>query len=211
MAKNELISAISHSAGFVLSIAGLILLVVLASAKDAWQIVGSAIFGSSLILLYLASSIYHFIPASHKAKSIFQKIDHSMIYVLIGGSYTIVCITILRGVLGWSILGVVLLLGTTGILLKTLGFKTSDWVSSLVYVAMGWVLVVAMPQLRVLLSYNALLWLFVGGVLYTIGAVFFALENLEQKNRLFGMHEIFHFFVMAGSFSHFWFALKYLV
>lgn len=212
MPKNEMFSAISHLMGFVFSVAGLALLVILASIKGTvWQIVGSAIFGASLILLYLASTVYHFIPVTHKAKSVFQKIDHSMIYVLILGSYVPVCITILRGFLGWSILGMVLSFAVTGIVLKVAGVNLKDWISALAYVIMGWIMVIAIPQLLQHVSYKALLWMVIGGIFYTVGAVFFVLEDLLPKKSLFGMHDVFHLFVMAGSFSHFWFMLNYVI
>ncbi|MBR9675744.1 hemolysin III family protein [Candidatus Woesearchaeota archaeon] len=209
MKHNEPISAILHMVGVILSIAALTLMIIVASMRATpWHIVGFSIFGVTLILLYVASSLYHIIPVK---RSVFLKIDHSMIYVLIAGTYTPICF-VLGGIIGFGLFGVIWVLAILGVLLKTLTFsKLSEGVSTFLYIVMGWLIVVAFKQLIITFDFYALFWLVSGGVFYTIGAIFYSLDNYITRNRWFGTHEIFHIFVLAGSFSHFWLMLRYVV
>lgn len=208
---NEPLSALTHFIGILLSIAGLVLLVVYASLQgSAAQIVGFSIFGASLILLYSASTIYHFIHKQSPAKRIFQKIDHSMIYVLIAGTYTPICIASLGGGWGWSLFGVIWFLAVLGIVWKS-AFTMSKIVSTIFYVLMGWLAVIAFIPLKSQLSSAALFWLFLGGLLYTFGAVIFSIEHKFKKRKWFSLHDFWHIFVMAGSFAHFWLMFKYII
>ena len=212
MKTNEPLSSLTHFIGFLLSIAGLVLLIVVASSlKTVWHVVTFSIFGASLILLYLASTLYHFFPAKSKAKRIFKKIDHSFIYILIAGTYTPVCLTVLRGGWGWSIFGIIWGLAILGIIIKSTNLKINCSVSTLIYILMGWIILIALFPLINSISKTGLIVLLLGGIFYTIGTIFYALDKTIPRTRWFGMHEIFHLFVLAGSFSHFWFMLKYLV
>lgn len=208
---NEPGSAFTHLLGFLLAIAGLVLLVVFAARQGTvWHVVGFTIFGTTLILLYLASTIYHFIPITHKAKRIMQRVDHAMIYVLIAGSYTPICFVTLRGAWGWSLFGVVWGLAILGIFWKAFG-KMHPVTSTVIYVLMGWLAVVALVPLKESLSTSALAWLFAGGIFYTVGALIFGLERFVPRTKWIGMHEVWHLFVMAGSFCHFWFVLRFVL
>ncbi|MFH1917983.1 MAG: hemolysin III family protein [Nanoarchaeota archaeon] len=212
MTNNEPLSSLTHFIGFLLSIAGLVLLIVFASLSGtAWHIVAFSIFGTSLILLYLASTLYHFFPKESKAKRIFRKIDYSFIYILIAGTYTPVCLTVLRGGWGWSLFGIVWALAILGVILELINVEVKGWVSTIIYIFMGWIILIALLPLINSISGKGFLILFMGGVSYTAGAIFFALDKIVPRTRWFGMHEIFHFFVLVGSFLHFWFILKYLL
>ncbi len=212
MKNNEPLSSLTHFIGFLLSIAGLVLLIVFASLhRTNWHIVGFSIFGASLILLYLSSTLYHFFPLDSKAKKIFKKIDHSFIYVLIAGTYTPICLTVLRGSLGWSIFGIIWGLAVFGVVLKSSNIKISEKLSTIIYLFMGWIILIALFPLLNSVTYKGFLFLLSGGIAYSLGTVFFALDKIAPRTRWFGMHEIFHIFVLIGSFLHFWFMLKYLV
>lgn len=208
---NEPLSAITHFIGLLLSIAGLVLLVVYASIKgNASQVVGFSIFGTSMILLYLSSTIYHFIHKQTKAKKIFQKIDHSMIYVLIAGTYTPICIATLGGGWGWALFGVIWFLAILGIAWKAF-FSMNKIISTVFYVLMGWLAVIAFIPLKSELSFAGLFWLFAGGIFYTLGAIIFSIEHKFNKRKWFSLHDLWHIFVMLGTFSHFWMMFRFIL
>lgn len=211
MKNNEPLSAITHLVAMLFAIAGLVLLIVRGAVKgSAWHVVGFSIFGACMILLYLASTVYHF-TWHHKGKRVMRKIDHAMIFVLIAGTYTPICLTLLRGGWGWSIFGVIWGLALAGILWKTCFKLKYGWISTLLYICMGWLIIIAAIPLVKVVPYQGLFWLVGGGLLYTIGTVFYGLDKIVPRNRWVGMHEIFHLFVMAGSFFHFWFMFIYVV
>ena len=208
--ENEPGSALTHLMGLLLAIAGLVLLVVFAKLHGTvWHIVGFSIFGTSLILLYLASMLYHFFPITSRAKKVLQRVDHAMIYVLIAGTYTPICLVTLRGGWGWSLFGVIWGLAIAGIIWKLNGTMNPK-VSTVFYVAMGWLALVAFFPLKQALSSAALGWLFGGGIFYTLGAVIFGFDDYFV-HRWFGIHELWHLFVMAGSFCHFWLMFQYVL
>ena len=212
MKDNEPMSGLTHLIGMLLSIAGLVLLIVFASLYGSvWHVVAFSIFGVSLTLLYLASTIYHFIPKKSKFKNIFRKIDHSMIYILIAGTYTPVTLILLRGGWGWSLFGVIWGIAIFGIILKVISKKIRGGISTLIYLLMGWLVVIAWAPLIKAISFDGLIWLVIGGLFYTFGTIFFGLETILPRKRWIGMHEVFHVFVVAGSFSHFWLMFKYIV
>ena len=163
------------------------------------------IYAASLILLYAASTTYHTFDISEKVNTILKKIDHMMISVLIAGSYTPVCLIVLKGRLGIILLSIVWAIAIAGILIKAFWVYCPKWVSSVLYIGMGWTCVLAFTQLLNNLSPAAFGWLLAGGIIYTVGGVIYALKlplfNSRHKN--FGSHEIFHLFVMAGSACHF--------
>jgi len=209
---NEPLSALSHFIGALLSIAALVLMIIYAALHGtAAHVVGFSIFGASLILLYAASTIYHWIPKDRHAKLILRRIDHAMIFVLIAGTYTPLCITMASAAWGWSLFGVIWGLALIGIIIKAIGIQLKNWVSPVIYICMGWLLVVAFSPLVEWLPLYAIYWLIAGGLFYTLGVIFYGLEKVLPRTRWWGMHEVFHLFVVAGSFSHFWLMLKYIV
>ncbi len=201
---NEPWSSLTHSAGAVLSVAGLVLMVVFGALYGrAPHVVGFSIFGTSLILLYSASAVYHFLPKQTRSKEILKRLDHAMIYLLIAGTYTPICLAIPFRGWGWSLFGVIWGLATIGFILKISGVMF-ERISLALYILMGWLITIAIIPLRQWLGFEAMLWLVLGGVFYTVGSIFFALSETRQSKYSFGYHEVWHLFVMLGSFSHFW-------
>ena len=210
--QNEPLSSLTHLIGLFLAITALVLLIVFAVKKGtALHVVAYTIFGSSMVLLYLASTCYHFVDVQGKWKNILRKIDHAMIYILIAGTYTPIALVALRGGWGWSIFGVVWGLALAGIILKISKLDFHGWKSVFLYIGMGWLAIIAFIPLLQNIPIVGLFWLVLGGVLYTFGTIFFGLDKIIKRSRWFGMHEIFHLFVMAGSFCHFWLMLKIVV
>lgn len=199
-------SAITHFIGMVMAIfASVPLLFKAAQEPDRIYIISMTIYAASLILLYAASTTYHTFDISEKVNTILKKIDHMMISVLIAGSYTPVCLIVLKGRIGIILLSIVWAIAIAGILIKAFWVYCPKWVSSVLYIGMGWTCVLAFTQLLNNLSPAAFGWLLAGGIIYTVGGVIYALKlplfNSRHKN--FGSHEIFHLFVMAGSACHF--------
>ena len=193
----EKINIISHTTGFILSIVAFVLLVMHASLHgDVWQIFSFSIFGASLIILYGASTLYH----SAKNPLLRNKlniIDHASIYVLIAGTYTPFTLVTLKGTIGWVIFGISWGLALTGIILKLFFTGKYDLISTIMYVFMGWVIVFAIKPLIHHLPFEGLLWLFAGGISYTIGAILYSINKIKFN------HAIFHMLVLIGSFCHF--------
>ncbi len=211
MVFREPINGLTHFLGILLSIAGLVLLVVFAAMRGtAWHVVSFSIFGASLVLLYTASTLYHWLPLQEKGQRILRRIDHMMIYVLIAGTYTPICLIPLRGAWGWGMFGVIWGLAIIGIVLKAFWLNAPRWVNTSFYLGMGWVAVVAFYPLVIAMELGALLWLLAGGVLYSVGAIIYAIKK-PTLHRHFGFHEIFHIFVMLGSFSHFMLMWHYVL
>jgi hemolysin III len=203
MYKGERVNSISHLVGASLALAGLVVLVVNASQKgDPWKIVSFSIYGLTLVSLYFFSALYHSVRGA--SKKVFQKIDHSAIYLLIAGSYTPFALVTLRGAWGWSIFGVIWGLALFGIIQDTLA-PGKRILSVVIYLLMGWLALAAIRPLARALPEAALAGLVAGGVLYTTGVLFYALD----KKISFG-HEIFHFFVLAGSACHYFTILLYV-
>lgn len=202
--KEEKVNVITHAIGLILSIPALILLVVYASLYgDVWHIVSFAIYGSTLVILYLASTLYHWA----KKPSVKQKLnlfDHSAIYLLIAGTYTPFLLVTLRGPWGWSLFGVVWGLALIGIILKFLIVAKLKIVSASAYILMGWVIVIAFKPLVNNLAVGGLWWLLAGGLSYTIGGILYTIKKIPYH------HGIFHVFVLGGSFAH-WIAIFFYV
>ncbi len=198
-------SAITHFIGMLLALLAFIPTLAKASL-DAGRmgIFAMAVFMTSMVLLYGASTLYHSVNLSGKKLRVFRKIDHMMIFVLIAGSYTPVCLLVLEPHAGKLLLIAVWAIAAIGMLVKACWITCPKWFSSILYIAMGWACLSVFGQLMSLLSRPAFLWLLAGGILYTVGGVIYALKlpvfNSLHKN--FGSHEIFHLFVMAGSFCH---------
>lgn len=163
------------------------------------------IFIVSATLLYTASTLYHSVVLDLKKTLIFRKIDHTMISVLIAGTYTPVCLTALRGQTGYLLLGAIWILALVGILLKIFFVSCPKWFSSILYVVMGWLCIFALRPLFRVLPLSGFLWLLFGGIAYTLGAVIYAfkLRAFNEKHIYFGSHEIFHVFIMLGTFCHY--------
>ncbi len=195
--KEEKFNIISHAVGLVLSIAALVLLVVFSSIYgSAWHIVSFSIYGASLIVLYSASTFYHYVQ-SPKLRHRLNIFDHSAIYVLIAGTYTPFTLVVLKGWVGWTIFGVSWGLALAGIILKLFFTGKYDKISTFAYVLMGWVVIFAIKPLVNNLPFEGLMWLLAGGVSYTVGAILYSIKNLKYN------HAIFHIFVLLGSFAHF--------
>lgn len=201
----EPFNAVSHMAGAVASIAGLILLVVIAALKaDVWHVVSFSIFGGTLVLMYGSSTLYHGLKLSEKGIETMRKIDHIMIFLLIAGTYTPFCLVPLRGPWGWSLLIIAWTIALAGVFLKIFFLNVPRWFSTSIYLAMGWIFVIAVYPLVNALSAPALIWLALGGFFYSGGAVIYGLKRPDPLPASFGFHGIWHLFVLAGSFSHFW-------
>lgn len=206
-------SAITHFIGMIMAIfAATPLLIRAASRPDRIHIVSLAVFIISMILLYAASTAYHSFNLSEKANIILKKIDHMMIFVLIAGTYTPVCLIVLNGTIGYTLLALVWGIALAGIVIKALWVTCPKWFSSILYIAMGWVCVLAFTQILNSLSSAAFGWLLAGGIIYTIGGVIYALKLpiFNAKHSAFGSHEIFHLFVMGGSLCHFILMFNYI-
>lgn len=206
----EPFNSYSHLLGVLLSIAGLVALVIQAD-DEPWRVAVSVIYGSSLILLYAASTTYHWLDLSPRGDDLLRRFDHLAIFLLIAGSYTPVCLVTLRGSWGWSVFGVIWGFAALGIALKLFFAHLPRWSSTALYLGMGWTAVVAIVPLARALPTGGMLWLLAGGVLYTLGAIIYASERPDPLPGRFGSHEIFHVFVLGGSISHFVLVAGYVV
>jgi hemolysin III len=205
----EPFNSYSHMLGVLLSIIALVALVV-ASRGHAWRMIGFSIYGASLIMLYAASTIYHGLHVSARGEDFLRRLDHAAIFVLIAGSYTPVCLVTLRGGWGWSLFGVVWGIAVAGTVLKLFFRHLPSWATAALYVGMGWLAIVAIGPLVRSFPPSALFWLFAGGLAYTGGAVIYAVQRPDPFPEVFGHHEIFHVFVLAGSVLHFVFMAGYV-
>ena len=195
--KEEIASSITHGVGVALAVAALVILVVFASIQgNPWKIVSFSIYGASMILLYMASTFYHAFQKPG-VKNVFKIFDHASIYILIAGTYTPFTLVTIRGGWGWSIFGIIWGLAITGVVFKVLFIHRFKLVSTLLYVLMGWFIVIAMKKVIANLDTMGLIWLIIGGVSYT-GGVFFYLNDKIKFN-----HAIWHLFVLGGSICHF--------
>jgi hemolysin III len=193
----EIANSVTHGIGLGLSVAGMTILVVLAAIYgDIWRVVSFSIYGSSLIILYLASTLYHSFQKP-EIKRVFRILDHASIYLLIAGTYTPFTLVSLRGPWGWTIFGVVWAMALVGIAFKTVFIGRYEIVATAAYVLMGWVCVVAFRQMLVYVPSGGLTFLIIGGVVYTIGVIFYAWQKLPYN------HAIWHLFVLGGSICHF--------
>jgi len=199
-------SAITHFIGMLMAIfAATPLMIRACSHREPVYVFSMAVFIISMILLYAASTTYHTFDISERANRILRKIDHMMIFVLIAGSYTPVCLLVLKGRTGTLLCALVWTIAIAGIIIKACWITCPKWFSSVLYIGMGWICVLAFTRLINSLSPAAFAWLLAGGIIYTIGGIIYALKvpvfNSRHKN--FGSHEIFHLFVMGGSACHF--------
>jgi len=205
------INGLTHFVGALLSVAALVVLVYVAAQKGTpSHIVSFAIFGTSLILLYTASTLYHLLPLGEKGVQALRRVDHMMIYVLIAGTYTPICLVALRGIWGWSILAGIWALALLGVAMKIFWLNAPRWLSTLFYLVMGWLIIIAIPPLLKSVPQGGMFWLAGGGLLYTVGAVIYGIKK-PNFVKGFGFHEIFHLFVIGGSLNHFWLMYRYIL
>lgn len=206
-------SAVTHFIGVLMALFSAIPLLVRASkAPDIVHLISLSIFALSLILLYTASTVYHTFNLSDKINRRLKKFDHMMIFILIAGTYTPVCLIALNGTIGFGLLVLIWSMAFLGIGLKAFWVYCPKWVSSVIYIAMGWTCVLAFSPLLNSLSSAAFHWLLAGGIIYTIGGVIYALKLpiFNSKHKYFGSHEIFHLFCLGGSACHFIFMYKFI-
>ncbi len=201
----EIANAATHSIGVALSIAALVLLVIFAGrTEDSFRMVSSITFGSSLVFLYLASTLYHGLT-SLRAKRIFKVFDHAGIYLLIAGSYTPFTLVTLRGPVGWTLLGIVWVLAVTGIVTEVFWVDRPRWLSALVFIGMGWIGILAVKPLAAALPQGGLWLLVAGGLAYTAGTIFYLLKSIPY------MHAVWHLWVIGGSVCHVLAVLLYVL
>jgi hemolysin III len=204
-AGEEIAHAVTHGLGLALSLGGLVVLVVTASLRgDAWHIVGCAVFGTTLVLLYAASTLYHGI-ASPRAKRVLRQFDYAAIYLLIAGTYTPFTVVNLRGSWGWTLLALVWGLAILGVVLHVAIPRRARLVSVPTYLAMGWLVVIALAPLVRSLQFEGLVLLLLGGLTYTLGVAFYAWRRLPYN------HAVWHVFVLGGSACHFSCVLSYVI
>lgn len=208
----EPVSGFTHLFGAILALIGLIVLIGMSiNIKSVRHIIAFSIFGVSMILLYTASTVYHLITTSEKSIKVLRKVDHSMIYVLIAGTYAPICLIALNDNIGRALFILICALGTLGIILKMFWFNAPRWLYTSFYVFMGWVAIIAIVPLAKVIPNSGIAWLFAGGLLYTVGAVIYGTKWPKIKSKVFGFHEVFHIFVLLGSFCHYWLMVRYIV
>lgn len=198
------VSGITHLVFAVVAVIGATVLITLAAVYHKWwHLAAFIVYGISLFLLYLASSLYHLLPVSERAKRVLRQLDHVAIFLLIAGTYTPICLVPLRGPWGWSLFGAVWALALGGMFLAIFAIDAPRWITTAVYLVMGWLVIVAIWPLVRLVPFEGVLWFFLGGGFYSAGAVIYAFKRPDPVPHVFGFHEIFHIFVMLGSLCHF--------
>ncbi|WP_129726518.1 PAQR family membrane homeostasis protein TrhA [Ectobacillus funiculus] len=201
----EIANSITHGIGALLSIAALVLLIVFSALHGtAWHVVSFTLFGSTMVILYLSSTLVHALPRG-KAKDVFEILDHSSIYFFIAGTYTPFLFIAVKGWLGWTLFGIVWGLAVAGTVFKSFFVKKFLHISTLLYVIMGWLIVFAWKPLVQGVPHNGVVLLVIGGILYTVGAIFYVWRGFKFH------HAIWHVFVIAGTTMHFFSVLLYLL
>ena len=207
-------SAITHFIGMLMAMfAATPLIIKSLHEPDYIHVISLTVFIVSMILLYAASTIYHTLNLSERTNHILRKLDHSMIFVLIAGSYTPICLIVLKGPVGYFLFALVWAIALIGIIVKICWITCPKWFSSIIYIAMGWTCLPVFARPWTDLPHAAFGWLLAGGIIYTIGGVIYALKLpvFNALHKYFGSHEIFHLFVMGGSVCHFIFMYHYVI
>ncbi|HQQ67670.1 MAG TPA: hemolysin III family protein [Candidatus Cloacimonadota bacterium] len=195
--KEEVANAITHGIGVGLAIAALVILVVYAARiSDTWKVVSFSIYGATMIILFLSSTLYHSFPQPY-LKRFFRILDHSSIFLLIAGTYTPVTIGSMRGGWGWTLFGVIWGLTVLGIIMKIFAMSKLKWLSIVVYLMMGWIILIAIKPLVAVVTTEFLIWMLAGGLAYSLGIIFYVARKLPFH------HAVWHLFVLAGSICHF--------
>jgi hemolysin III len=207
----EPVSGLTHMAGGLLAVVGLIVLLATAARTGRTdQIVAFGVFGVSLISLYAASALYHLLPLSPAGVARLRRLDHMTIFVLIAGTYTPFCLLALDGGWRWGLLTLIWGLALCGIVLKPFWMDAPRWLSVALYLGMGWVAVIAAPALFQAVPVGGMAWVLGGGLTYSVGALVYGLKRPNPVPGVFGFHEVWHLFVIGGSACHFWAVLHYL-
>lgn len=201
----EPINGLTHLFGAILSFVGLLAMVIKASttADSTLTIVSVIIFGISMTLLYAASATYHLVVAKAHVIAFLRRLDHSMIFVLIAGTYTPLCLISLSGMTGWVLFTIISAIAVAGVSFKLIWFHAPRWLSTALYIAMGWIVVFFSSSLAPVLGTNGMALLIIGGLIYTVGAFIYWLKPKFMEFKHFGFHEIFHIFILLGSLFHF--------
>ena len=203
--KEEIANAITHGIGVLLSIAALVLLIIYAAQQgSAWDVVSATIYGVSMLLLYASSTLVHSFPEG-KVKDLFEIFDHSAIYIFIAGTYTPIMLLVIKGAMGWTLLGIVWGVAVVGVVFKAFFVKRFLYMSTILYIAMGWLIVIAWKPLAATLPIGGVQLLVAGGLLYTFGAIFYVWRAFPFH------HAVWHIFVLAGSVAHFFAVLLYVI
>jgi len=196
-------NSVTHGVGAAFALAGAVVLVVAAAGGTAWQVTSCSIFGCTLVLVYVCSTLYHSLVRT-RARHVLRIIDHSAIYLLIAGTYTPFSLVSLRGHFGWLLFAIVWSLAILGIIFKSFAIERFAIASVVVYLGMGWLAVFAMRPLLHALTWHGIFWIALGGLFYTVGIVFYALDRLSY------FHAFWHLFVLAGSTCHYFAVLFYV-
>lgn len=209
----EPINGLTHLFGAILSFTALIVMLIKMSNNfsESIKITAIIIYGISLMLLYSTSATYHMIVASKKVINFMQKLDHSMIFILIAGTYTPLCLISLKGTRGFIMFLIIVSIAFCGILFKMIWFKCPRWLSTIVYIFMGWICIFAISPLYTAITAKGIFWLVLGGILYTVGGIMYATKFSLLKNKYLGFHEIFHIFILLGSLAHFICIFNYVI
>ncbi|HOZ46481.1 MAG TPA: hemolysin III family protein [Candidatus Hydrogenedentes bacterium] len=201
----EIANTVTHGVGAGLAIAALVILVVFASRKgDPWRIVSFSIYGATLVMLYMASTLYHAFPWP-KVKEHLRRVDHASIYLLIAGTYTPCTLVCMRNSWGWTLFGIIWGLALIGVVYKAFFIRHFEGLTVVLYVAMGWLVVIALKPILAAVPLGGLLWLLGGGLCYTFGVIFYAWDRLPFN------HAVWHLFVLAGSILHFFSLLLFIL
>ena len=207
----EPMNGFTHFIGIIFAMTATVLLVDLAlNPYKPYHLISFLIFGIGMILLYTTSTLYHWLKLSDAGTKKLRKADHIMIFIYIAATYTPVCIVALRETIGWMLLAATWSVAIIGIIIKIFWMNAPRWLSTFIYILMGWLAVGAIFPLIDSLQTGAILWLLAGGLFYTIGAVIYALKKPDPFPGILGFHEIFHLLVLLGTFSHFWMMYRYI-
>lgn len=199
-------SALTHGIGFWLATAGTAVLVAIAAyVGTAWEVVSYSVYGAALIGLYATSTLYHCLRVGPEGRRALRTLDHIMIYILIAGTYTPICLVTLRGygAWGWTIFGIIWGMAIAGTIVKLFWLNAPRWLSAAAYIGMGWMVVIAMVVVIKAMPTAAFVWLMIGGGFYTVGGVLYAVKWPGRNHKYFGFHEVFHIFILLGSICHF--------
>lgn len=209
----EPFNALSHLLGAILGVAALIAMIIKGTALDlsGLTITALVLFGVSMILLYASSATYHMVIAKDHVIHILRRLDHSMIYLLIAGTYAPFCLIALKGTTGYTLFSIISLMAISGILFKMIWFNCPRWISTVLYIGMGWIIVFLASPLAGALGAQGLFFLIVGGIFYTIGGVIYGVKPNIPFIKKLGFHEIFHVFILLGTISHFICVFVYVI
>lgn len=201
----EPINTYTHLVGAVLSFIGLLAMVIKVASNNGspLQLFTVILFGLSLILLYSASTIYHLVQSNDKVIASLRRFDHSMIFILIAGTYTPFCLISLSGTTGWIMFAIIVGLAICGVLFKLVWFNCPRWLSTSIYIAMGWIIITVASPLASSLGTKGMILLVTGGLIYTVGGIIYAVKPRFLSFKNWGFHEIFHLYILLGSFAHF--------